>query len=281
MRDGFLFRVKSAEGNDFSLRTVVADQNHGYFTGLFIVLRGQSHLIRPASQAFHVKLAERTFRRRLPRLIIFAALKPSCGIHARSLGGAVGQWRSSLKQFRLFLMFFQRRMVGVGQDVLPASAEPRVIVFRLEDEWHPMMIPGHGLVGQRGEHRVFFDTGFLAPQPGEAERLTAGLPEQHAFLVKSIGGQQTAVFQERAEGGQGGQRFGLGINERAFVPRHTPAPMQFATGEAIVFRHDDRAGVGGADAGARHGTEDLNLLAQPELCVVAVVGVMGAHAVGI
>jgi hypothetical protein len=43
----------------------------------------------------------------------------------------------------------------------------------------------------------------------------------------------------------------------------------------FVVTADDRAEVGGAEVRARHRPEDLNLLAQPELRLVAVVGVNG------
>ena len=87
----------SSHGQDFPLRTAVADQHHGHFAGLLIHLRHQPQLIRPARQAFHIKLAKRTVRRRLGRLIIFPALKPSCGIHPRTVIPWVRQRQSHLK----------------------------------------------------------------------------------------------------------------------------------------------------------------------------------------
>ena len=75
----------SPHGQDFALRTTVADQHHGHFTGLLIHLCHQPQLIRPARQTFHIELAKRTVRRCLGRLIIFPALKPPCGIHPRTL----------------------------------------------------------------------------------------------------------------------------------------------------------------------------------------------------
>jgi len=75
----------SPHGQDFPLRTAGADQHHGHFTYLVIHLCHQPQLIRPARQAFHIELAKWTLRRCLGRLIIFPALKPSCGIHPRIL----------------------------------------------------------------------------------------------------------------------------------------------------------------------------------------------------
>jgi hypothetical protein len=61
-------------------------------------------------------------------------------------------------------------------------AQPQIVLFRFQDERHPVVILRHGLVWRGGEHRVFLHAGFLAPQPGNAKQLAVRLPEQHAFL---------------------------------------------------------------------------------------------------
>jgi hypothetical protein len=67
------------------LRTTVADEHREHFTGLLIHLRHQPQLIRAARKTFHGELSKRAIQRRLAGLIIFPALKPSCGIHDRIL----------------------------------------------------------------------------------------------------------------------------------------------------------------------------------------------------
>jgi hypothetical protein len=46
----------------------------------------------------------------------------------------------SLKQFGLFLEFLQRGAIRLGQHIMPAITQPRIELFRLQDERHPMMI---------------------------------------------------------------------------------------------------------------------------------------------
>ena len=48
-------------------------------------LRDKPQLMRTAHQTFHVELAKQTGQRCLAGLVIFPALKPACGIHARIL----------------------------------------------------------------------------------------------------------------------------------------------------------------------------------------------------
>src|ERR1039458_5181688 len=95
------------------------------------------------------------------------------------------------------------------------------------------------------------------PPPG-----SAGLDEADAFLKKSVGENQAAVLQVRLEGGQLGDGFALGIDERLFVPRHAPAPGHLQVRETVVFRDDDRPQVGGPDVAARHKAENEDLVAQ-------------------
>jgi len=79
----------SPHGQDFPLRTVVADQHHGQFAGLLVHLRHHPQLIRPARQTFDIELAERTASGRLARLIIFPSHEISRGIHATKLSHAM------------------------------------------------------------------------------------------------------------------------------------------------------------------------------------------------
>jgi hypothetical protein len=72
-----------SDGQDFPLLAFVADQQQGHFTRFLVHLRRQPQVIRPAFEATHIKLAERTASGRLARSIVFLPLKPSLRIHFR------------------------------------------------------------------------------------------------------------------------------------------------------------------------------------------------------
>jgi len=100
---------------DFMVPAFLAAKHQNHFARPIIHLLDQPQLIRTAMQAGHVELAERTFAGCLAGLIILAPHEISRCIHPRSFRDGVGQRRSRLKQFRLFLELFQRRAVEGGQ----------------------------------------------------------------------------------------------------------------------------------------------------------------------
>jgi len=102
------------------------------------------------------------------------------------------------------------------------------------------------------------------PQAGNRKQRFARLDEADAFFKNPVGENQTAVLQVRLECGQLGDGLALGIDECAFVPRHTPSPAHLPAREALIFGHDDRAKVSGPDVRARHCAEDQNLVLQPQ-----------------
>ena len=167
-----------------------------------------------------------------------------------------------LKQFGLILDFFQQCPVGVFQDRKPVIAEPRAKLFRPQDERHPVVILRNAGVGRGGQQGEFAGLRVRLPQAGHRKQRFAGLDEADAFLKKSVGENQAAVLQVRLEGGQLGDGFALGIDERLFVPRHAPAPGHLQVRETVVFRDDDRPQVGGPDVAARHKAENEDLVAQ-------------------
>ena len=80
------------------------------------------------------------------------------------------------------------------------------------------------------------------PQASHCKQHFAGLNETDAFFIKTIGENQAAVMQVRLERGQMGDGFALGIDERLFVPRHTPAPVHLPACETFVFRDAKKMG---------------------------------------
>ena len=167
-----------------------------------------------------------------------------------------------LKQFRLFLDFFQRCPLGIFHDRKPVIAEPRAKLFCPQDERHPVVIRRNAGVGRGGQHGEPAARRVRLPQAGHRKQRFAGLDEADAFFKKSVGEDHAAVLQVRLERGQLGDGFALGIDERLFVPRHAPAPGHLPTGETVVFRDDDRSQVGGPDVAMRQKAEDEDLVSQ-------------------
>ena len=134
---------KLADGQDFPLRTTVADQHHGHFTGFIIQLCDQPQLIRPARQTFHVELAKRAVGRRLGWLIILSSLKPSCGIHARTLLLPPGQRLSKANVLGMCSGRFVPRFVCAHHTFFPVkrvtcnSFSRKTLTPRLYDEENP------------------------------------------------------------------------------------------------------------------------------------------------
>lgn len=56
------------------------------------------------------------------------------------------------KQFRLLLNLLQRGAIRLGQNLLPAVAQPQIELLRPQDERHPVMILGHGFIRRGGKH---------------------------------------------------------------------------------------------------------------------------------
>jgi hypothetical protein len=71
------------------LSAFVANHQQRHFTYFLVHLCRQPQVIRPAFEAGHVKLAERTASGRLARLVIFPAHEISRGIHATKLSHAL------------------------------------------------------------------------------------------------------------------------------------------------------------------------------------------------
>ena len=170
--------------------------------------------------------------------------------------------RPPLKQFGLFLDFFQWFTVGIFKDLKPVIAEPCVKLFRPQDERHPVVIRRHAGVGRGDQHGEPAARRVRLPQAGHRKQRFTGLDEADAFFKKSVGENQAAVLQVRLERGQLGDGFALGIDERLFVPRHAPAPGHLPARETVVFRDDDRSQVGGPDVAVRHKPENEDLVAQ-------------------
>ena len=114
-----------------------------------------------------------------------------------------------------------------------------------------------GLVRRGGEHDEPWSTWFVAPQTSETKDFPIGLMELRAAFFETSRENQTALVQVWFEGWQRGEGFALGVDEWPFVPRHLPTPAHFTTGQNILPWHDERSGIGGANASTRNVAENL------------------------
>ena len=115
----------SPDGQNFPLPAFVADQQQGHFPRFLVHLRRQPQVIRPAFEAGHVKLAERTASGRLARLVIFPAHEISRGIHATKLSHALDNaCPSENYSFGFSYCPGTRWPVRLGLHFLPAGMRP-------------------------------------------------------------------------------------------------------------------------------------------------------------